>query len=103
VAPVRSCPFGALTRTHALTSSSLARAPASYTAFYVLYPLGAGSEAVLLLKSAGPAKAAYGALAGAWVYFVVCAWPPSALPSRFSCRLCSRLESDDTIAQASPS
>ncbi|TNY19097.1 protein tyrosine phosphatase [Rhodotorula diobovata] len=48
-----------------------------YTAFYVLYPLGAGSEAVLLLKSAGPAKAAYGALAGAWVYFVVCAWPPS--------------------------
>ncbi|KPV71958.1 uncharacterized protein RHOBADRAFT_56329 [Rhodotorula graminis WP1] len=48
-----------------------------YTAFYVLYPVGAGSEAVLLIKSAAPAKAAYGALAGAWAYFVVCAWPPS--------------------------
>ncbi|GAA6055248.1 hypothetical protein JCM3770_001506 [Rhodotorula araucariae] len=48
-----------------------------YTAFYVLYPLGAGSEAVLIFLSATPAREKYGALAGAAVYALVSAWPPS--------------------------
>ncbi|BGP43411.1 hypothetical protein JCM10449v2_007446 [Rhodotorula kratochvilovae] len=48
-----------------------------YTAFYILYPVGAGSEAVLIFQSAAPATARYGPLAGAAVYALVSAWPPS--------------------------
>ncbi|GJN94000.1 hypothetical protein Rhopal_007063-T1 [Rhodotorula paludigena] len=48
-----------------------------YTAFYILYPVGAGSEAVLIFKSAEPAAARYGTLAGVAVYLLCAIWPPS--------------------------
>ncbi|GAA5905183.1 hypothetical protein JCM6882_000402 [Rhodosporidiobolus microsporus] len=48
-----------------------------YTAFYILYPVGAGSEAVLIAFSAPYAKEQYGTLAGLAVYALVSIWPPS--------------------------
>ncbi|GAA6039373.1 hypothetical protein JCM8097_002821 [Rhodosporidiobolus ruineniae] len=46
-----------------------------YTAFYILYPVGAGSEAVLIFKSAAHAKEEYGTLAQLGVYAFVSIWP----------------------------
>ncbi|BGP20033.1 hypothetical protein JCM10213_000585 [Rhodosporidiobolus nylandii] len=48
-----------------------------YTAFYILYPVGAGSEAVLIYLSAPYAKEQYGPLAALGVYALVSLWPPS--------------------------
>ncbi|GAA5827569.1 hypothetical protein JCM11251_001738 [Rhodosporidiobolus azoricus] len=48
-----------------------------YTAFYILYPVGAVSEAILIALSAPHAKAQYGALAGLAVFAIVSVWPPS--------------------------
>ncbi|GAA6021939.1 hypothetical protein JCM10207_002607 [Rhodosporidiobolus poonsookiae] len=48
-----------------------------YTAFYILYPVGAGSEAVLIAKSAPYAKEQYGLLASIAVYVLVSGWPPA--------------------------
>lgn len=55
-----------------------------YTAFYVLYPVGAGSEAALIFFSAPHAKEQYGALAMYAVYILVAGWPPGASPSLLS-------------------
>ncbi|GAA5979399.1 hypothetical protein JCM11641_005023 [Rhodosporidiobolus odoratus] len=50
-----------------------------YTAFYILYPVGAGSEAVLIAFSAPYAKERFGTLAMFGVYALVSLWPPSLL------------------------
>ncbi|POY73083.1 hypothetical protein BMF94_3921 [Rhodotorula taiwanensis] len=46
-----------------------------YTAFYILYPLGAGSEAILMFLSGRVAKEEYGLFAQLAINSLVSAWP----------------------------
>lgn len=48
-----------------------------YSAFYVLYPLGAGSEAWLMLRAAPLAGEQYGEAAKYAVYALTAVWPPA--------------------------
>ncbi|KAI5478399.1 protein tyrosine phosphatase [Pseudohyphozyma bogoriensis] len=48
-----------------------------YNAFYLLYPMGAGSEAYLIWKSAPYAKALYGDLGYYGTYAIFAIWPPA--------------------------
>ncbi|CEQ41742.1 SPOSA6832_03497 [Sporobolomyces salmonicolor] len=49
----------------------------SYTAFYVLYPVGAGSEATLIAFSAPYAKEKFGVLGYLATMGLTCFWPPA--------------------------
>lgn len=48
-----------------------------YTLFYVLYPLGAGSEAYLIYRSVPYAKFKYGKPAMFWMMIILALWPPA--------------------------
>ncbi|SCZ94167.1 BZ3500_MvSof-1268-A1-R1_Chr12-2g03731 [Microbotryum saponariae] len=50
-----------------------------YSLFYVLYPLGAGSEATLILKSAGPVRHHFGYVGFFTTVTILSVWPPSLL------------------------
>ncbi|GAA6062954.1 hypothetical protein JCM10212_005344 [Sporobolomyces blumeae] len=48
-----------------------------YTAFYILYPVGAGSEATLIFLSAPFARVKFGPLGWLGTLFLVAFWPPA--------------------------
>lgn len=50
-----------------------------YSTFYLLYPLGAGSEAALIWASAQPAGSLYGPIGMYATKALVLVWPPALL------------------------